>query len=75
MCGAMPRFKEHLLIVEDNREMRDLLRKVLEKEGYRVSLAGDGCEAAALLARGTLAAAAAGFGGSRPAAARTGSES
>jgi DNA-binding NtrC family response regulator len=40
------------LIVEDDREMRDLMRKVLEKEGYRISLAGDGCEAAALLARG-----------------------
>jgi DNA-binding NtrC family response regulator len=52
VCGALPRSKEHLLIVEDDREMRDLLRKVLEKEGYSVSLAGDGCEAAALLARG-----------------------
>ena len=30
----------HLLIVEDDPEMLDLLRKVLEKEGYRVSLAG-----------------------------------
>lgn len=32
--------------------MRDLLRKVLEKEGYRTSLAGDGREAATLLAQG-----------------------
>jgi DNA-binding NtrC family response regulator len=42
---------EHLLIVEDEPEMRDLLRKVLEKEGYRVSVAGDGREAFALLLR------------------------
>ncbi len=46
------RLNEHLLIVEDDPEMRDLLRKVLEKEGYRVSLAGDGREAGTLLARG-----------------------
>jgi len=30
------------------------LRKVLEKEGYRVSVAGDGHEALALLLRGTF---------------------
>jgi DNA-binding NtrC family response regulator len=42
---------EHLLIVEDEPEMRDLLRKVLEKEGYRVSVAGDGREAFTLLLR------------------------
>jgi len=42
---------EHLLIVEDEPEMRDLLRKVLEKEGYRVSVACDGREAFALLLR------------------------
>ena len=39
----------HLLIVEDDAEMRDLLRKVLEKEGYRVSVAADGHEASASL--------------------------
>ncbi len=42
---------EHLLIVEDDPEMRDLLRKVLAKEGYRISVADDGREAFALLAR------------------------
>jgi len=36
---------ERLLIVEDDPEMRDLLRKVLEKEGYRVSVSGDGHQA------------------------------
>lgn len=40
-----------LLIVEDDPEMRDLLRKVLEKDGYQVSLAADGHEAIALLSR------------------------
>jgi len=41
----------HLLIVEDDPEMRDLLRKVLEKEGYRVSVAADGEAASASLSR------------------------
>ena len=41
----MERSGEHLLVVEDDQEMRDLLRKVLAKEGYRVSLAADGREA------------------------------
>jgi len=41
----------HLLIVEDDPEMRDLLRKVLEKEGYRVSLAADSHEATASLSK------------------------
>ena len=53
MVGGVARGQsEHLLIVDDDREMRDLLRKVLEKEGYRVSVAGDGREALAVLARG-----------------------
>ena len=43
---------EHLLVVEDDPEMRDLLRKVLEKEGYRVSVAGDGAEALSMLGGG-----------------------
>jgi two-component system phosphate regulon response regulator OmpR len=42
---AMERSGERLLIVEDDPEMRDLLRKVLEKEGYRVSVSGDGHQA------------------------------
>jgi len=40
-----------LLVVEDDAEMRNLLRKVLEKEGYRVSVAADGREASASLSR------------------------
>jgi DNA-binding NtrC family response regulator len=45
---------EHLLIVEDEPEMRDLLRKVLEKEGYRISVAGDGLEALTMVVRETF---------------------
>jgi DNA-binding NtrC family response regulator len=44
----------HLLIVEDDSEMRDLLRKVLEKEGYRVCATADGHEALASLSRATF---------------------
>ena len=44
----------HLLVVEDDGEMRDLLRKVLEKEGYRISVASDGQEAMTVLARGAF---------------------
>lgn len=40
-----------LLVVEDDPEMRELLRKVLEKEGYRVSVAADGREASTWLSR------------------------
>ena len=41
----------HILIVEDDPEMRDLLRKVLDKEGYRVSAVEDGHQAVAFLAQ------------------------
>jgi len=41
----------HLLIAEDDPEMRDLLRKVLEKEGFQVSVARDGHEASASISR------------------------
>ena len=39
----------HLLVVDDDPEMRELLRKVLEKDGYRVTAASGSCEALALL--------------------------
>jgi len=32
----------HILIVDDHREMRDLVSRALAKEGFRVSTAGDG---------------------------------
>jgi DNA-binding NtrC family response regulator len=41
-----------LLVVEDDAEMRELLRKVLEKDGFQVKLAADGREAGALLGAG-----------------------
>jgi DNA-binding NtrC family response regulator len=38
-----------ILIVDDEEQMRDLLLKVLDKNGYQVSAAGDGEQALALL--------------------------
>ena len=32
----------HILIVDDHREIRDLVSRALGKEGFRVSTAGDG---------------------------------
>ena len=37
----------HVLIVEDHEENRNLLKLLLEVNGYRVSAAGDGLEALA----------------------------
>jgi two-component system OmpR family response regulator len=34
----------HILIVDDHREIRDLVGQILAKDGYRVSTAGDGRE-------------------------------
>ena len=42
---------EHLLIVDDDPEIRELLSAYLEKNGYRVSTAADGTRMGALLAR------------------------
>ena len=36
---------ERILIVDDEEQMRELLAKVLEKNGYQVSTAGDGAQA------------------------------
>ena len=40
----------HILIVDDHREMRDLVSRALAKEGFRVSAAGDGKAMRKLLA-------------------------
>ena len=32
----------HILIVDDHREMRDLVSRALAKDGFRVSTAADG---------------------------------
>ncbi|MBO9522098.1 MAG: response regulator transcription factor [Nocardioidaceae bacterium] len=39
--------KPHVLVVDDDRAVRESLRRSLEFNGYRVSLAGDGAEALA----------------------------
>ena len=41
----------HVLIVEDHEENRDLLKLLLEVNGYRVTVAGDGLEALAAARR------------------------
>lgn len=41
----IPRGTEKVLVVEDNRELRDLLRVILEQQGYRVFEAVDGLDA------------------------------
>ena len=40
----------HILIVDDHREIRELVSRVLAKEGFRVSLAADGKAMRKLLA-------------------------
>ncbi|HEY7834312.1 MAG TPA: response regulator, partial [Ktedonobacterales bacterium] len=35
----------HILVVDDERDMRDMLRAFLEEEGYTVSVASSGLEA------------------------------
>ena len=34
--------KQHILVVDDSEDMRDLLQRLLERAGYRVVLAADG---------------------------------
>jgi two-component system nitrogen regulation response regulator NtrX len=41
---------KHILIVDDDAQIRSLLRTVLEAEGYAVRHAADGAEAAGLIA-------------------------
>lgn len=45
---------ETLLIVEDDREIRDLLRRYLERAGYHVHTTGSGADAIRMLADGGL---------------------
>jgi DNA-binding NtrC family response regulator len=40
----------HILIAEDNREHREALARIFNRQGYRVTTAGDGAEALRLLA-------------------------
>lgn len=43
-----------LLVVEDDREIRDLLRRYLERAGYQVHTTGSGADAIQMLAAGGL---------------------
>jgi two-component system OmpR family response regulator len=42
--------QEHLLVVDDHQDIRDLLRDYLQQHGYRVSLAKDGAQMRTLVA-------------------------
>jgi len=44
--------KGHILVVDDEPSMRTTLSILLKRNGYRVSLAGDGAEALEMVARG-----------------------
>ena len=39
----------HIFLVEDDYDLRNSLKEILEEEGYRVSCAGDGQEALQVL--------------------------
>ncbi len=47
---------DRILIVDDERNMRLVLKAMLRKEGYEVELAADGLEAAAILAQQAVSA-------------------
>jgi two-component system OmpR family response regulator len=44
----------HILVVDDDREIRDLVKRLLEKEGLRVSTAGEGKSMKQALDRGKV---------------------
>jgi two-component system OmpR family response regulator len=44
----------HILIVDDDKEIRQLVGRALEREGFRTSLAADGTELARALDRGAI---------------------
>jgi CheY-like chemotaxis protein len=49
---AVPEHSASVLLVEDDRDIRDAVSAVLEAEGYTVLTAGNGQEALAILERG-----------------------
>ena len=52
MTSAAPD-SQRVLVVDDDKSVRDSLRRSLEFNGYTVSLAGDGAEALASIASAT----------------------
>ncbi len=46
--------KKHILVVDDEQSIRELVRDILEEEGYRVTLAGNGVEALELITAGEV---------------------
>ncbi len=48
------RESRHILVVDDDREIRELVRRVLEKEGFRVTRAADGAEMRKRLEAGAI---------------------
>jgi len=44
--------QSHILVVDDEPDIRDLVREILEDEGYRVSVAENGEAARSAFARG-----------------------
>jgi PAS domain S-box-containing protein len=52
--GPLPRSKgEHVLVVDDEESVRQIMRNTLEAFGYRVTTASDGAEAIALIRNST----------------------
>ena len=51
MSEAASGSEPHLLVVDDDARLRDLLRRYLSENGFRVTVAGDAVEARAALAR------------------------
>ncbi len=47
--SALPRGVEHILVVEDEKDLLELTRETLQRIGYRVSVAADGPEALSCL--------------------------
>jgi CheY-like chemotaxis protein len=50
--GALDSSGSHVLLVDDDRDVREMLAALLELEGYRVTVAVNGQEALALLQSG-----------------------
>src|SRR5260370_40490184 len=49
-CAAMNDGEPHLLVVDDDWRLRELLRRYLADQGFRVSTAGDAADARAKVA-------------------------